>query len=77
MFSYLGKTVTLNNNDWEALYINLKKTKRIWGVVAKVLVKMGEPIKAREMVNKVVVQAPILYVSEIWVMMDVMMTVLE
>ena len=46
-------------------------------MLAKVLGKTGAPIKAQEMMYMALVQAVILYGSEIWVAMDVTMTVLE
>ena len=46
-------------------------------MLAKVLGKMGAPIKSREMMNKEVVQAVSLYVRKIWVVPDAMITVLE
>ena len=47
--------VTYNNSDWAALYINLWKSWRRWGVVANVLGKTGALIKSQEMMYKVVV----------------------
>ena len=74
---YLGRTITYNNSDWEALYINLRKSQRRWGVVEKVLGKMGEPIKLRAIMYKALFQEMLLYGSESWVVTDAMMTVLE
>ena len=75
-FPYLGRAVMYNNSEWEALYSNLRKFHRIWGMLAKVLGKTGAPIKARAMVYKVVVQVVLLYGSEIWVVTDAIMKVL-
>ena len=66
-----------NNIDWEALYSNLRKSHRRWGMVAKVMGKMGAPIKAKAMVYKALVQAVFLYASEIWLVKDAMMKVLK
>ena len=52
------------------------KAQRVWGIVAKVLGKMWEPIKARANMYKAVVQALLLHGSESWVVTDKMMTVL-
>ena len=60
-FSYLGRTVNLNNINWEALYINLWKAQIQWGLVAMFLENTGELIKSREMMYKAVVQAVIIY----------------
>ena len=76
-FPYLGRTVMYNNNDWEALYINLRKAQRRWGMVAKVLGKTGVLIKVQEMMYKAVVYVVLLYGSKILVVTDAMMMVLE
>ena len=74
---YVGREVTFNNSDWEALYINLRKAPWKLGMVEMVLVNRGGTTKAREMMYKAVVQAVLLYGSEIWVVTDEMMAVLE
>ena len=74
---YLGQIFTYNNSDWAALYRNPRKAQRRWRMVSKVLGKTGEPIKSWEIIYKPVVQLVLLYGSEIWVVTDVMMTVLE
>ena len=55
-FPYLKRTDKSNNSDWDALYSKLRKDQRRWGMVEKVLGKMGVPIKAWEMMYKAVVQ---------------------
>ena len=77
VFLYLWRTEMYNNSDRKALYSNLPTFQRIWGMVAKVLVKTGEPIKVYRMIYKMVFQAVLLYGSEKWVMTDAMMVVLE
>ena len=74
---YLWRTIAYNNSDWADLYINLQKYHSRWGVVEKVLAKTGSPIKARTMMYKVVVHVVLLYPSEIWVVTDAIMTVLD
>ena len=75
-FPHLRRTVTYNNSDWEELYSNMWKSQRRWGMVANVMGKMGALIKAQLMMYKAAVQVVILYGSEIWVVTDVVMTVL-
>ena len=75
-FPCLGRTITYNNNYWVAIYSNLRKSHRRWGMVEKFLGKTGKPIKARAMMYKAVVQLVLLYGRKIWVVMDAMMTVL-
>ena len=76
-FPYLGRTVMYNNSNWEALYSKVRKAQQRWGIVTKVMWNTGAPIKSRSVMYKVVVQAVLLYRSEIWLIMDNMVTVLE
>ena len=77
LFPYLGRTVTYNNSDWVALYINLQKSQRIWRIFSKVLGQIGALIKAQQIMYEVLVQAVLLYGSKIWLVTDKMMAVLE
>ena len=69
--------VPYNNIEWAALYSNLRRVQQIWGTVEKVLGKTGTPINTRAMIYKALVRTVILYGSEIWVVMNKMMTLLE
>ena len=40
-FPYLGHTVAYNNSNWKSLYQNISKSRQRWGVVARVVTKMG------------------------------------
>ena len=66
-----------NNSYLEDFYINLRKAQRILWIVEKVMGKTWVPIKSWAVVYKAVVQAVLLYRSEIWVIIDMMMTVME
>ena len=76
LLSYLGRVFTYNNSYWSGFYSNLRKDQRRWGMVAKVLGKKGSTIKAWAMIYKASVQAVLLFGSLIWVVADVIMTVL-
>ena len=52
---YLGRTVAYNNSDWEALYQNIKKARRQWLMVAKVLTKAGAVLRSSSIVYKALV----------------------
>ena len=52
------------NSDWEAVYLNLHKARRRWGMIARVLEMMGATVRAREEMYKAVAQLVLLYVSE-------------
>ena len=45
-FPYLDRTVTYNNSTWAALYQNIRKAWRRWGVVGKVVTKTGSTVQA-------------------------------
>ena len=51
-------------------------SEKMWGG-GNVLAKTGAPIKACEMIYKVVVQVVLLYGRKIWVVKDAIMTLLE
>ena len=40
-FPYLGQMITYNNSNWAAVYLNMRKARRRWGMVARVLEKDG------------------------------------
>ena len=66
-FPYLGQTTKYSNSDWTAVYQNLRKARRLWGMVVRVLAKMGETVRARGMIYKLVEQSVLIRGSEICV----------
>ena len=44
-FRYLGRILTATDDDWPAVAGNTKKARRIWGQIAKVLVREGADLK--------------------------------
>ena len=58
---YLKSTIMYNNSEWAALYSNLQKYQRSWGMVEKVLGKAGALIKVCNMMHKAVFQSVLLY----------------
>ena len=76
-FPYLVCTVAFKNSDWAALYGNLSKAQRLWGMVVKFLTKTGETVRSRVIMYKEVVHMVILYCSESLVVMDEMPKVPE
>ena len=56
-FPYLGCTILFNNRDWAAIYQNLRKSHRNWGMVLGLMVKAGGKVWSREFFYKAVVQA--------------------
>ena len=76
-FTYLGRTITYNNRYWVAVYHNLRKDWRIWGMIQKLQTNIGAMVRARSMLYKAVAQTVLLYGSESWVMTGAMMKLLE
>ena len=56
---------------------NLREAQRRWGVIVRVLEKVGATVQAFGMMYKAVAQSLILYSSEIWVVMEAMIKILE
>ena len=76
-FPYLVRTAAYNKSDWEAMYHTLKKVRRQWRVVAKLLTKAGLKVQARVVVYKEVVHTVFLYGSDICVVMGEVLKVIE
>ena len=66
-FPYLGRTIKLNNSNREAVYLNLHKERRRWGMIAKVLERRGATVRDWGAIYKVVAQSVLLYGRESWV----------
>ena len=49
------------------MYQNLRKARRRWGVIVRVLVKTGATLRYRGMMYKSVTQSVLTYGSESWV----------
>ena len=66
-FPYLGRTFTYNNSNWEALYQNPHKSRRLWGVVGKVVTKTGAMVRLQGILYKTIVQSVMIYGIYRWV----------
>ena len=75
-FKCLGRDLVYNNSDWLALYRNLKKAQKRWGMVSRVLVRDGATTRAMGMFYKGIVQAVLLCGCETWTVTPRMMKVL-
>ena len=74
---YIGWTITYNNSNWTEVYHNLQKSRRLWGMVTRVLEKTGATVQAQGAMYKAVAQLVLLYSSNIWVAALDMLKVLE
>ena len=45
-FTYPGQTISYNNRSWAAVYQNLRKSQRRWGMVERVLERTGATLRA-------------------------------
>ena len=54
-FPHLGHRVAYNNSESAVLYQNFWKSWRWWGVLGKVVTKMGKTVQARGMFYKEIV----------------------
>ena len=57
--------------------VTMRKSQRIWGVVAKVVGEAVATIKGFVMMYKAVVQVVLLYRSKIWVVDDSIITLIQ
>ena len=63
-FPYLGRKIAYKNSDWLALFQNLKKLRRGWGMIERVLTKTGSTMWDRGMMYKAVEQSVLMYDSD-------------
>ena len=75
-FCYLGRIIHEDNSDWPALYHNIKKAQKRWGMVVRILEKDGATLHAKGMFYVAIIQSILLYGVETWTVTPTMMTVL-
>ena len=75
-FPYLGQAIAYNNTDWVALYLNLHKYWRRWGMITRVIEQTGATVWSQEAIYMTVVQSVLLYDSESWLVTGEMIEVL-
>ena len=73
---YLGMTITFNNSNWAAVYLNLRKDRMRWGMIGRVLERTVVTVQARGEIYKAVDQSVLLYGSKSWVVTGEMLKVL-
>ena len=67
MFPYFGRKIAYNNSNWAAVYLNLCKAWRWWGVIERDLERTGSTIRSRVEMYKAVAQLVLLYENKSWV----------
>ena len=76
-FKYLGRLLSSNGSDWPAVYYNLKKARKRWMRVSRVLTREGADSRVCGMFYKAVVQSVLLYGCETWVITSQVLDVLR
>ena len=77
LFKYLGRMVSDDDNDWPAVVRNLKKARKKWGRVSRILGREGADAKTSGMFYVAIVQQILLFGSETWVVSPRVLSALE
>ena len=76
-FRYLGRPISFLDDDWPAVYRNLKKARQRWAQVSRVLTQEGSSPRVCGMFYKAIVQSVLLYGCETWVITPQVLKALE
>jgi hypothetical protein len=76
-FKYLGRISSDDDDDLPAVRENMKKTRKRWARVSRLLVREGATAKMMGKIYLAVVQSVLLYGSETWVLSERMRGILE
>lgn len=77
VFKYLGRSIRFDDNDAQAVRINLGKARAVWGRLARVMHAENASPRVCGMFYKATVQAVLLYGSETWTLNPAMVRSLE
>ena len=77
LLKYLGRPISSLESDWPAVYYNLKKTRKRWAWVSRVLTQEGADSRVCGMFYKAVVQSILLYGCKTWFITSQVLSVLE
>jgi hypothetical protein len=69
-FQYLGRTLTIRDNDWTAARSNLQKAIKQWAMISRVLIRESASPRISVLFYKATIQTILLYGSETWVIND-------
>ena len=61
----MGRKIAYNNSDWAAVYLNLRKYRRRWGMIVRVIERTGSMVRNQVAMYKAVAQYMLLYGNEI------------
>ena len=68
VFKYLGRLLSMDDNDAQAVQTNLKKARKCWKMLSWLLRAENMPAWVGGMFYKAVVQAVLLFGSKTWVL---------
>jgi hypothetical protein len=77
VFKYLGRLLSMEDNDAQAVRANLRKARKVWARVGKVLTGENASPRVCGKFFKAIVQAVLLYGSETWVLSTASLKLLE
>ena len=60
-FKYLGRHLDQTYDDWPVIRRNIKRVKKVWGVLGKFLIRKGADPSVVEMFYRVVINVVILF----------------
>ena len=67
-FKYLGRVMTVGDNNWPAVAGNLSKARKSWGRLSWILCREGADARVSGNFFKAAVQAVLLFGAEMWVL---------
>ena len=76
-FQHLGWIIHEENSDWSALFHDLKKARKCWGMLARILDKDSATFQAKGMFHGAIIQSVLLCGVETWMVAPAMMRVLK
>ena len=77
VFKHLGRLLACNNNDIQAVRSNLRKARKCWGRILKVLRTENASYRVCGLFYKATMQAVLLFGSETWCMSTLALKSLE
>ena len=60
-FKYLGRVMTVGEDNWPAVVGNLRKDQKIWARLTRILVREGADLRVSWMFFKALVQSVLLF----------------
>ena len=76
-FKYLGQILNQADKDWPTVLHNIRRVRKFWGRLAKLLIREGTDPIISEKFYRAVVQAGILFGLETWMLKAVMLQYFE